>query len=180
VLQSRVQTRPGCAQAVAVTALDTGASGLCLFVKRPERAETWARVITAEGARREFIALARGVVRDKGMVARPLDDAREARTRYKRLRVVGGHSLVRVSIEPGVPGQLRRHLAAIDHPVLGDSRAGHAASNRHALDRSFVHAARIACVHPATGAALSWEAPLPGDLATVLARLEARDATPEE
>ncbi len=77
--------------------------------------------------------------------------------------------------------ELRVHLAAIGHPLLGDARYGHAPSNRHfverwALDRVFLHCARIELVHPRTGARLAIAAPLAGDLAIVLARLDASDA----
>jgi 23S rRNA (uracil1939-C5)-methyltransferase len=99
------------------------------------------------------------------------------------VRVVGGQTLLRVQAEPGVPGQVRRHLATIEHSVLGDERAGHAPSNRHvlekyALDRPFLHRGRIECIHPESGERVRWESPLPGELATVLARMEARPSGP--
>jgi 23S rRNA (uracil1939-C5)-methyltransferase len=102
--------------------------------------------------------------------------ARSARTRYRRERVVGGHSLVSIAVAPVAP-TVRRHLSAIGHPILGDARHGHAASNRHfaerhALDRPFLHCRRLALAHPATGRELVVECELAGDLAAVLARLE--------
>jgi 23S rRNA (uracil1939-C5)-methyltransferase len=66
-------------------------------------------------------------------------------------------------------------LAAIGHPVLGDERYGHVATNRyfeekHGLDRSFVHLIRIEIAHPRTGAKLLIESTLPGDLRGTIER----------
>ena len=71
--------------------------------------------------------------------------------------------------------QIRRHLAAIGHPVLGDDRYGHAPTNRffeekNALDRTFLHCVRLEFEHPTTGQRLIVEAPMPGDLRAVLER----------
>jgi 23S rRNA (uracil1939-C5)-methyltransferase len=72
--------------------------------------------------------------------------------------------------------QIRRHLAAIGHPLLGDDRYGHAPTNRYfeekqSLDRVFLHCVRIEVDHPTAGTRLVVEAPVPGDLRTVLERL---------
>ncbi len=98
-----------------------------------------------------------------------------ARTRYRRLAVASGHSVLRVIPEQGRTHQIRRHLAAIGHPVLGDDRYGHPPTNRffeekNGLDRAFLHCVRIELDHPVTGARLIVEAPLPGDLRAVLER----------
>ena len=98
-----------------------------------------------------------------------------ARTRYRRLAVAAGHSVLRVVPEPGRTHQIRRHLAAIGHPVLGDDRYGHAPTNRYfeeknGLDRAFLHCVRLEFDHPTTLARHIVEAPLPGDLRAVLER----------
>ena len=71
--------------------------------------------------------------------------------------------------------QICRHLASIGHPVLGDSRHGHAPSNRHfaekhGLDRPFLHCMRIVLVSPQHKEGMAITAPMPGDLAMVLER----------
>jgi 23S rRNA (uracil1939-C5)-methyltransferase len=71
--------------------------------------------------------------------------------------------------------QIRRHMAAIGHAVIGDERYGHAPTNRffeekNGLDRPFLHLVRIEIEHPRTHAKLILEAPLPGDLRGVLER----------
>lgn len=98
-----------------------------------------------------------------------------ARTRFRWLGGVAGHSVLRVLPEQGRTHQIRRHLAAIGHPVLGDDRYGHAPTNRffeekHALDRTFLHCIRLEIDHPHTGARLIIETPVPGDLRLALGR----------
>jgi 23S rRNA (uracil1939-C5)-methyltransferase len=89
--------------------------------------------------------------------------------------VASGHSVLRVVPEHGRTHQVRRHLAAIGHPVLGDDRYGHAPTNRffeekNALDRTFLHCVRLEFTHPRTQQRLIIEAPMPGDLRAVLER----------
>jgi 23S rRNA (uracil1939-C5)-methyltransferase len=186
-LLARVRRLPGCAEAVPIHRLDAGTSGVCLFARRAADVAPWQRALGASDAEKRYTALVRGVIRAKGSIARPLPDEgvmREARTRYRRVAVLRGHALVEARPDEGRTHQIRRHLAALGHPVVGDARYGHAPSNRHfsekfGLDRPFLHCGSIALEHPHTGAALRLEAPLAGDLACVLDRLGAPvDALP--
>lgn len=172
-LLARVQQRPGWERAAPLHRLDAETSGVCLFVRRPERVPAWQRALADPCVRKRYVALVRGIGRAKGRVARPLREAGrtlEAATRYRRLEVLHGHALLEVTIETGRTHQIRRHLASIGEPVLGDTRHGHPASNRHFferfyLDRAFLHCASIEL------AGLHLEAPLAPDLAAVLASL---------
>ncbi|MBX3272105.1 MAG: hypothetical protein KF729_17700 [Sandaracinaceae bacterium] len=177
-LLARAQRLAGAPDAVAVHRLDADTSGLVLVALRPEAAGAWAAALAA--GQKTYLALVRGVTRKKGVIRRALAiDGRsvEAVTRYRRVRVVRGHSLLEVRPQTGRTHQIRRHLAGLGHPILGDARYGHAPSNRHleeryGLDRSFLHAARVELVTPA-GEPLALAAPLPGDLAVVLDALDA-------
>jgi 23S rRNA (uracil1939-C5)-methyltransferase len=178
-LLARVRSVPGNEGAVPVHRLDVGTSGLVIFARRAELVGGWQAALAGPEARKVYVAAVRGVTSAKGTVARSLRDAggtvRPARTRYRRLFVEAGHSVVRLLPEQGRTHQIRRHLAAIGHPVLGDARHGHAPSNRYfeekyGLDRAFLHCARIDLVHPRTGKPLILEAPLPGDLTAVTER----------
>jgi 23S rRNA (uracil1939-C5)-methyltransferase len=177
-LLRRVQGLVGDDALAPVHRLDAGTSGACIFARRSE-VGAWARALAA--GRKEYVAAVRGIARARGSIARPLSDGARrlpAHTRYRRIEVVGGHSLLRVEPLEGRTHQIRRHLAGLGHAVLGDARHGHAPTNRHVserhgLDRTFLHCARIDLVHPRTGEALSVEAPLPGDLGAVLASLAA-------
>jgi 23S rRNA pseudouridine1911/1915/1917 synthase len=100
--------------------------------------------------------------------------ARPARSDYAVVEVLDGASLLRVRIHTGRTHQVRVHLASLGHPVAGDALYGgrrtpasrRAASREalRALGRPALHAARLAFTHPATGARLAFESPLPADL----------------
>jgi 23S rRNA (uracil1939-C5)-methyltransferase len=179
-LLQRVQTLTGEEHAAAVHRLDIGTSGVVVFAKHPERVAAWANAMQGEEARKTYIAAVRGVPSERGEVTTPLTidgKPKAAHTEFERTRLLGSHALVRVVPDEGRTHQIRRHLKSIGHPVLGDARYGHAATNRffaekHGLDRTFLHAERLELRHPSTGRALVLEAPLPGDLSSVIHSLE--------
>jgi 23S rRNA (uracil1939-C5)-methyltransferase len=176
-LLTRLQALPGYERAVPLHRLDVGTSGVCLFARAPEQAGALSAALAE--AHKSYLALVKGVVHKRGRIERPLvEDGRtlEARTRYQRLSVVRGHSLVRVEIETGRTHQIRRHFAGIGHPVIGDGRYGDRATlthfaMRHGLDRPFLHCARIGLSLP--HGELVAEVPLAPDLAQVLESLRA-------
>ncbi len=160
-----------------VLRIEAGTSGVTMFARDEAAAEAWIKALESNG-RLVYLAAARGVTPAKGAITRELrgdEGARPARTRYRRLAIGGGHSVLRVVPEKRYVHQIRRHLAAIGHPVLGDARYGHAPTNRyfeekHGLDRSFLHLVRVEVDHPRTGVRLLIEAPLPPDLRGALVR----------
>ncbi|MEM9693285.1 MAG: pseudouridine synthase [Myxococcota bacterium] len=160
-----------------VLKVEPGTSGVTIFAKTPEAEKLWGKSVQS-GGRLVYLAAARGVTPAKGAITRELKgdgEGRPARTRYRRLAIGGGHSVLRVVPERRYVHQIRRHLAAIGHPVLGDARYGHAPTNRyfeekHGLDRSFLHLVRVELDHPRTGERLLIEAPLPADLRAALVR----------
>jgi 23S rRNA (uracil1939-C5)-methyltransferase len=157
--------------------VDPGTSGLVLLAKTEAARAVWTHALINSG-RLIYLAAAKGVTPSKGAITRDLREGNRsypARTRYRRLAVASGHSVLRVIPEGGRTHQIRRHLAAIGHPVLGDERYGHVPTNRyfeekHGLDRSFVHLVRIEIAHPRTGAHMIMESTLPGDLRSALLR----------
>lgn len=169
----------------AVVALETEASGLCFLARTEQAAALWQTAL-AETGRLIHLVGVRGALPTKGVIQRPLGDhgrAHPARTRYRRVASLGGHTLVRAVAEGHGIHQMRRHFAYIGHPVLGDARYGHAATNRYfeekmGLDRSFLHLGRVEVEHPRTGARLTVEAPLPGELRLVATRANAQHAPP--
>jgi 23S rRNA (uracil1939-C5)-methyltransferase len=148
-LLDRVRRLDDAAEAVPVHRLDIGTSGVCLMARKPEHVAVIAAALT-EG-QKDYIALCKGIVRDKGSIRRPLLERGrpyEARTRYARRAVVGGHSLVTARPDEGRKHQIRRHFASLGHPVIGDERYGDPRTNeyfvmKHFLDRPFLHCARI-------------------------------------
>ncbi|MCU0685835.1 MAG: pseudouridine synthase [Polyangiaceae bacterium] len=178
-LLARVRSLPGCQGAVPVQRHDAGTSGVCLFARRPAAAVAWAAALAAEGAAETYLALVRGVCPPFGTLKRPLSEGArrlEARTRFRRTRAVGGHSLVMATPAQARHHQVRRHLAMCGHPVVGDGRYGEGPTNRHffeahGLDRPFLHRARVVLTDSPAGP-LTFEAPLAPDLEASLRSLE--------
>ena len=144
--------------------------------------------------------IARDMSRRTRMTTRGVD-GRSAVSHYKVLEkfqsAYGKFALVEVKIETGRTHQIRVHMASLGHPVVGDTLYGAAgelnpgnpgrtvgaarALPRLSLDRNFLHAARVEFAHPASAKALSFEAPLPGELVNFMNRLRERadSAAPE-
>jgi 23S rRNA pseudouridine1911/1915/1917 synthase len=93
-----------------------------------------------------------------------------ATTHYEVVRSFAHSSLLEVRLETGRTHQIRVHLAAIDHPLIGDRLYGSRAAAAKS-PRVFLHARRIEFTHPEEKTAVSAEAPLPEDLSRVLAGL---------
>jgi 23S rRNA pseudouridine1911/1915/1917 synthase len=142
--------------------------------------------------------VARDPLRRTRMTTQPNENARSAVSHYEVVRRLanrfGKFTLVRVRIETGRTHQIRVHMASIGHPVVGDTLYGGAgqltdqvaaqaaqskAARRKAeperlkLGRNFLHAAKLEFPHPKTGKLLQLEAPLPQELESFLARMEA-------
>jgi 23S rRNA pseudouridine1911/1915/1917 synthase len=107
---------------------------------------------------------------------------RPAVTHWCVLERFPGSTLVRLAPETGRTHQLRVHLAALSHPVLGDAvygarRGGRVGAPGVTLARHALHAEVIRFTHPATGDRMMVRAPLPEDLDQVLAALRQTSGT---
>ena len=178
-LIDRARSSLGEAQLTPVQSLEEGTSGVCLVARTGDTAAAWGRAFASDACEQTYLVLVRGITREKGSVRRPLRTggrSEVATTRFARIAVVSGHSFLRVTVATARPQQIRRHLSGLGHPVLGDERFGHAASNRHmaeryGLDRTFVHCESVRMKDPHDGTPIEVRAPVPGDLASVLARM---------
>lgn len=181
--------RPG-----IVHRLDRGTSGLLVVARSPEAHPALVEALAAHRVEREYLALAWGELEAAaGLVDAPIgrsagdptrmavrQDGKPARTAYRVQRRFGAPaatSLLECRLETGRTHQVRVHLQAIGHPVVGDERYGGLRPSLQ-VARPWLHARRLAFSHPVTGAPLSFESPLPADLAAVLADLERRAAPP--
>jgi 23S rRNA pseudouridine1911/1915/1917 synthase len=137
-------------------------------VERVYRALVWGRVEAPTGLVDAPIGRSARDPTKMAVSAR----GREARTRYEVTDHWSdpGVTLLDCRLETGRTHQIRVHLAAIGHPVVGDERYG-GARPALALARPFLHAARVGFTHPVTGAWLRFDSPLPPELAVVLERL---------
>jgi len=95
---------------------------------------------------------------------------RASRTRFRVLGVHHGRSLLELQLETGRTHQIRVHLAAVKHPVVGDATYGRPRPPQP--PRQFLHAAHLEFEHPVTGVWLSFDAPLPEDLDAFLREWE--------
>ncbi len=98
------------------------------------------------------------------------DEPREARTHFELAEALPRHTLLDVRLETGRTHQIRVHLQAIGHPLVGDPEYGAPGADALGLDRQFLHAARLSFTHPVTGADIACQSPLPSDLAAALER----------
>ena len=168
--------RPG-----VVHRLDRDTTGLLLLARDDATHAALQQALRERKITREYLALVEGrPPARRGTIDAPLgrdrrvrtrmssdtDDPRPAITHFEIERVLPGDTLLRVRLETGRTHQIRAHLKAIGHPVVGDPEYGRA--GRHGLTRQFLHAARLAFTHPVTGAALELQAPLPEDLERAL------------
>ena len=108
------------------------------------------------------------------MAAHP--DGRKALSFYRVLEEPRGFSLLEVQIMTGRTHQIRVHLSAIGHPVVGDNVYGESRYKEFSRKfgppgRYFLHAAQLQFTHPGTGAHLKFESPLPNDLTSLLERI---------
>jgi 23S rRNA pseudouridine1911/1915/1917 synthase len=96
------------------------------------------------------------------------------------VEALGGAALLECRLETGRTHQIRVHMAHVGHALIGDPvyggrrrlpREHPGARAAAAFPRQALHAASLGFVHPVTGAAMSFEAPMPGDMAALLAAL---------
>jgi 23S rRNA pseudouridine1911/1915/1917 synthase len=184
------ELRPG-----IVHRLDRGTSGVMVVAKNDVAHQELARQFHDREVEKEYIALVWGVVQagrridaaigrdpsDRQKMSARAKHARHAVTRITRAMPLPGLTLCQVAIHTGRTHQIRVHLSAIGHPIVGDSVYGGVhrrvpgdirAVQR--LERPFLHAARLVFKHPTEDRRMEFIAPLPADLQTVLDELVGR------
>jgi 23S rRNA pseudouridine1911/1915/1917 synthase len=144
--------------------LDRDTSGLLVVARSEEALAALQRMMKAREITREYTALVEGhpdaetgtidapIGRDRGnrtVMSTRTDRAREAVTHFEVVERLPRTSLLRVRLETGRTHQIRAHLAAIGHPVVGDPQYGGSASGRRiGLERQFLHASSLMFRHP--------------------------------
>lgn len=96
---------------------------------------------------------------------------KDAETHYSVLKDYGEFSFLEIKPVTGRTHQIRVHLAASGHPLVGDTRYGRSKS-KQGLPRLFLHAARLSFIHPKTGERIEFSSPLPDDLKKFLEEIE--------
>jgi 23S rRNA pseudouridine1911/1915/1917 synthase len=175
--------RPG-----IVHRLDRDTSGLMVVARSEEAHRRLQGLVRRHELERHYSALVVGQPRSRtGRIEAPIgrdrrdplrhsldtDSPREAITHFDVSELLPRHTLLDVRLETGRTHQIRVHLAAIGLPVAGDPVYGR--PHELGLQRQFLHARRLAFLHPFTEETVDVESPLPADLQQALE--QARQAT---
>jgi 23S rRNA pseudouridine1911/1915/1917 synthase len=151
--------------------LDGGTSGVLLAARTRLDWVEVRRQFAAREVRKAYVARVAGGFAGEQAIAMPIaadprdrrrvvvgasPEAREAITRVRALGKPGEDTLVAVEIETGMRHQIRAHLAAIGHPVVGDALYGGPAA-----ERLWLHARELEIRHPRSGRRLRIESPVP-------------------
>lgn len=177
--------RPG-----IVHRIDKETSGLLVVARSAAAYGALSATIAAHGVTRRYLALVWGAMdAPSGLIDAPIGRSaraptrmavtargRAARTSYD---VVAGYdepavvTLLRCTLDTGRTHQIRVHLQAIGHPVVGDRRYGGHREPFTDLGRFFLHAEHLGLEHPITGEPLTFDSALPPNLAVLVSRLRA-------
>jgi 23S rRNA pseudouridine1911/1915/1917 synthase len=174
--------RPG-----IVHRLDAGTSGAMIVAKDDATHAALADLFRRHEVERVYVAMAKGDVRpERFLVEAPLGrraarvlvravTGKPAATLIEVRERLGETTLVEARPRTGRTHQIRVHLAAAGHPIVGDRAYGGMGPEAHrlGLDRPFLHSWRLAFLHPISGRRIEAEDPLPADLEAALGRARA-------
>jgi 23S rRNA pseudouridine1911/1915/1917 synthase len=179
IWQEGEEHRPG-----IVHRLDRDTSGLLIVARTRQAQALIIEQMIQKSITKRYLALVEGIISlDQGSIDAPIGrdprnrqqmaiiqtGGRDARTHFRALERFTNHTLLLVQLETGRTHQIRVHLKAIGHPIVGDPTYGTGTVIKHApLDRQFLHASQLDFLHPISGVKLHFESPLPEDLQRVL------------
>ncbi len=158
-----------------INRLDRDTTGLLIVARHQLSASILSDMVRKREIHREYLAIVEGIPPEKGTISAPIgrkegsailrevnfETGEPARTHFTRLETRNGLSLASLKLETGRTHQIRVHMAYIGCPLIGDYLyyPDHTRINRQAL-----HSYRLSFLHPITGKALSFTAPLPEDM----------------
>jgi 23S rRNA pseudouridine1911/1915/1917 synthase len=176
----------GVARPGIVHRIDKDTSGLLVAAKTDVAHEGLARQFAAHSIDRRYLAIVSGVPKaSHGVVDAPLARSsanrkkiaiveggrgKRAVTHWKRLQILSGAALVECRLETGRTHQVRVHMGAIGHPLVGDPVYGRSGKIHGKLlkelgfQRQALHAAELGFTHPVTRNRLSFSSPMPSDM----------------
>ena len=182
--------RPG-----IVHRLDKNTSGLLIVAKNNVAHARLSKAFQDREIQKTYLALVHGkpaqdmgtielsvgrhpAMRTKMAAGKPR--GRSAHSEYRVMEHFRGFSLLEVKIKTGRTHQIRVHLSAIGHPVVGDDVYGERSYKEFTkkfgeLNRYFLHASALCFTHPTTGAPLEFHSPLPSELRKLLKSIESKD-----
>ena len=161
--------------------LDRDTSGCLLLAKKRSALRALHEQFRNDTVSKSYVALLSGQwARKKQIVDQPLQknvskggermvvisrQGKQSETLFTRLQLYGDSTLVKAAPKTGRTHQIRVHAAFLSHPIVGDERYGFAETNKSFKNRGhkrmFLHAETLEFLHPATGKAVKFSAPLP-------------------
>lgn len=173
--------RPG-----IVHRIDKDTSGLLVVAKNDSAHQSLAAQIAAHTAYRGYEAIVVGSPREgQGTVDKPIarhktdrkrmaivEGGREAITHYTVIKRYRGYTHMAFQLETGRTHQIRVHMAAIGHPIIGDPVYGLKKDRFSNIGGQCLHAAKLTLTHPRTGERMTFSAPLPEYFTEILGKLE--------
>ena len=171
--------RPG-----IVHRLDKDTSGVMVVAKNDAAHINLAEQIKNKIATRNYLAIVHGVISDNagiitGAIGRDkfdrkkmavVADGKSAVTEFKVLERFKNFTYVECKLQTGRTHQIRVHMTAIGHPLLGDSKYT-ARKNIFEISGQALHSFNLSLIHPATGERMNFTAPLPDDMQKILNQL---------
>lgn len=169
--------------------LDANTSGVMVLAKSAIAYEDLKDQFRERKTSKTYYALVQGHLEPgEGTIDAPIDrhpkhgekfavvsSGRPSKTHYRTQEAFRGASLVEIDLETGRTHQIRVHMSAVGHPLVGDTLYG--ADPKFAaelgIQRQWLHATRLTFRHPVTGEVMTFESEFPKDLAASLARLRA-------
>ena len=158
-----------------VNRLDLNTSGLVVFAKNEYIQESLIKQMQSNSFQKEYIAIVSGNFENKsGTINLPIarkensiiercisDEGQEAITDYTVLKEFDKYSIVKCSLKTGRTHQIRVHMSAISHPLLGDTLYG---ISSPLIDRQALHSYRICFIHPVSKKSMDFICDLPNDM----------------
>ncbi|MCD2436217.1 RluA family pseudouridine synthase [Acidaminococcus sp. NSJ-142] len=172
--------RPG-----IVHRLDKDTSGVMIAAKNDLAHLSLSQQIQSKEAKRTYLAIVRGNIKeDQGHIETQLDrdpkdrkkmavvaqGGRFAATDYQVLERYGKFTVVRCKLLTGRTHQIRVHMTYIGHPLVGDPKYG-PQKTCFSIEGQALHSETLTFRHPRTQEWMTFEAPVPQDMATILTRL---------
>ena len=172
--------RPG-----IVHRLDRDTSGLLIIALNPTAYNNLTLMIKKHEIERIYTALVHGHPKSStGTIDAPIGrdphhrtrqavnaGGRPALTHYEVIREIGQFSFIKVRLETGRMHQIRVHMTAIGHPIVGDQTYGKRQSIAN-LSRQFLHASKLTFNHPISSKKISVTSKLPDDLQSAISLME--------
>lgn len=162
-----------------VNRLDLNTSGLVIFAKCEYIQECLIKQMSQNVFKKEYLAICEGIFEQKnGTIDLPIarkdnsiiercisKNGQPSITHYEVLKEFNNYSLVKCILETGRTHQIRVHMSAISHPLLGDTLYG---STSDLIDRQALHCYKLQFIHPITNEFMSFTSEIPSDFKQIL------------